>query len=205
MNFLPKSLRILLYRCDDARDANLLYVSSSCCSSSCACHRSRRPSMVRRSAQINSIEIRCGRDFGTSLNRRPLTTSVNHSAGDRSAQLVDFARAKLVVGCSDHDDDAYGKLAFMRASPDSGCYLGWFNARSKQAHNGLRNVGQRDYLGVLLEGPSRIGHYFRPRSATHDATGRNRLKGLCYSRVSRHIAGASSIVHLPPMIVARFT
>jgi hypothetical protein len=40
-------------------------------------------------------------------------------------------------------------------------YLGWFAAPEADADARLRN-----FLGIYLEGPSRVGHYFRPVSAT---------------------------------------
>lgn len=72
---------------------------------------------------------------------------------------------------------ASGKLAFLRAGADSGVYLGWFNARTKAELDRKRESGQREYLGVLIEGPSRIGHYFRPGYATQSGTGRNQDVG----------------------------
>jgi hypothetical protein len=58
---------------------------------------------------------------------------------------------------------ASGKVAFTGAGSDSGIYFGWFDSTSK------RNKTTPDYreqqkniLGIAVEGPSRIGHYFRP-------------------------------------------
>jgi hypothetical protein len=57
---------------------------------------------------------------------------------------------------------ASGTIVFNGAGSDSGVYLGWFNAHSKT--NKLTSdheEAQRNVLAVLIEGPSRIGHYFR--------------------------------------------
>jgi len=67
------------------------------------------------------------------------------------------------------DDEllASGRIAFNGAGSDSGVYLGWFNSASKT--NKIKSdheQPQTDILAVLLEGPSRIGHYFRPAYAT---------------------------------------
>lgn len=65
---------------------------------------------------------------------------------------------------------ALGKLAFTAGGSDSGVYFGWFNGDEK------RNKGpdesrspQKSILGIKVEGPSRVGHYFRP--AYHSARG----------------------------------
>lgn len=52
---------------------------------------------------------------------------------------------------------AHGTVAFVAGSPDSGMYLGWFNSRSVDQKSGLK-----DFVGVRVEGPTRIGHYFAP-------------------------------------------
>src|SRR6185437_5487966 len=61
---------------------------------------------------------------------------------------------------------ARGKLAFPVGSPDSGMYLGWFNSKTVDQKDGLK-----DFLGVRIEGPTRIGHYFAPMLATDDGSG----------------------------------
>jgi hypothetical protein len=57
---------------------------------------------------------------------------------------------------------ASGKIAFNGAGSDSGVYLGWFDSRSK-TNKSLPDLKepQANLLAILLEGPSRIGHYLR--------------------------------------------
>ncbi len=67
---------------------------------------------------------------------------------------------------------ASGRIAFNGAGSDSGVYLGWFNSMSrtnKMASD--HQQPQTNILAVLLEGPSRIGHYFRPAYATGGGSG----------------------------------
>jgi hypothetical protein len=73
------------------------------------------------------------------------------------------------VGPLSLDDElsASGRLALNGAGSDSGVYLGWFNSSSKT--NKVASDHERpqtSFLAVLLEGPSRVGHYFRPAYAT---------------------------------------
>jgi hypothetical protein len=63
--------------------------------------------------------------------------------------------------------EARGKVIMQIGTPDSGMCLGWFNSAANDIprHN-------KDYLGVEIGGPTRIGHYFSPRCATADGTTR---------------------------------
>jgi hypothetical protein len=75
-----------------------------------------------------------------------------------------FAYYADKVGPLTLDDplSANGKIAFRVGAPDSAMCIGWFNSESREADpSDFRNV-----VGVCLEGPSRIGHYFRPTYAT---------------------------------------
>lgn len=73
---------------------------------------------------------------------------------------------------------ASGTIRFTRAGADSGVYLGWFNANAKRTKETPEHVDrQRSYLGILLEGPSRVGHYFRPGYATDSGLGGNAESG----------------------------
>jgi hypothetical protein len=51
---------------------------------------------------------------------------------------------------------ASGKVCFTSAAVDSGLLLGWFNSYT------AIGAPPANFVGVLVEGPSRIGHYFRP-------------------------------------------
>jgi hypothetical protein len=62
---------------------------------------------------------------------------------------------------------ASGKISFHAAGSDSAVYLGWFDSRSK---TNQVTVGQvptpTNMFAILIEGPSRIGHYFRSEYRT---------------------------------------
>ncbi len=55
---------------------------------------------------------------------------------------------------------ASGRIVMRAAGVDSALLLGWFNS--------LTAIGAppANFLGVLIEGPSRVGHYFRPACAS---------------------------------------
>lgn len=82
------------------------------------------------------------------------------------------------VGALSLDDELFasGKIRFKGAGSDSGVYLGWFDSRSK-TNKAVSDHDEppKNFLAVLLEGPSRIGHYFR--GAYRTATGHGELHG----------------------------
>jgi hypothetical protein len=96
----------------------------------------------------------------------------NHASGQRAGELGGLvwrderpAYYGDAVGPFTLNDELFasGKLAFTGAGSDSGVYLGWFDSKSKRAHEESEHKrAQRNLLGVMLEGPSRVGHYFRP-------------------------------------------
>jgi hypothetical protein len=57
---------------------------------------------------------------------------------------------------------ASGKIAFTSAAVDSGVYIGFFNAKAQAEQPAKESDPSRQILGVVIEGPSRVGHYFRP-------------------------------------------
>jgi hypothetical protein len=69
------------------------------------------------------------------------------------------------VGPLSLDDQlvARGKVAFASGAPDSGMLIGWFNSKTVDQKNGLK-----DFVGVRVEGPTRVGHYFAPVVAGSD-------------------------------------
>lgn len=79
------------------------------------------------------------------------------------------------------EDELYasGKLVLTGAGADSGVYIGWFNAASKKKNKKTpdQQEPQQNLLGVLIEGPSRIGHYFGPIYRTADGTGNSDTTG----------------------------
>jgi len=57
---------------------------------------------------------------------------------------------------------ASGRIAFRNAGSDSGIKIGWFDSQSKRTKNTPEHEQpEKNYLGVTIEGPSRVGHYFR--------------------------------------------
>jgi len=69
---------------------------------------------------------------------------------------------------------ASGKIAITRAASDSGMYFGWFNSTlfkgAPRATDAKDEVVPSGLLGVMIEGPSRAGHYFRPIYTTTGGT-----------------------------------
>ncbi|MCC6698523.1 MAG: hypothetical protein IT365_23070 [Candidatus Hydrogenedentes bacterium] len=57
---------------------------------------------------------------------------------------------------------ASGKVSMTAASADSAVLIGWFNKET------FIGAPPAHFLGVLIEGPSRIGHYFRPAFCSSD-------------------------------------
>ena len=67
---------------------------------------------------------------------------------------------------------AAGTLAFTGAGSDSAVYFGWFDSKTKRENNEPEDTRpQRNLLGLLIEGPSRVGHYFRPAYRCGDGEG----------------------------------
>jgi hypothetical protein len=117
--------------------------------------------------------------------RRPLHDfglSPTHFAGGRAAGEIggvvwrdekpayyaaDVGRLSLNDSLS-----ASGKLAFTAAGSDSAVYIGWFDSATKRASTPTKgDLAQKNHLAVLIEGPSRIGHYFRPSYFCADGDG----------------------------------
>jgi hypothetical protein len=78
------------------------------------------------------------------------------------------------VGRLSLDDElhASGKLALTSANSDSGVYFGWFDSASKQHEQAPQSHPQpHNFLAVMIEGPSRAGHYVRPAYRTGTGEG----------------------------------
>jgi len=74
-----------------------------------------------------------------------------------------FYAAKTGTLTLDDELMASGKIVFNGAGSDSAVYLGWFNASAKTNKVVAdHQEPQSNVLAVLLEGPSDVGHYFRP-------------------------------------------
>ena len=68
------------------------------------------------------------------------------------------------VGNLSLDDplEASGKFSLTAAAADSAVLIGWFNSHTPIG------APPPNFLGILVEGPSRVGHYFRPAYGTSD-------------------------------------
>jgi hypothetical protein len=62
--------------------------------------------------------------------------------------------------------EARGKVSMVTAGPDSDMYIGWFNAATVKAGR----IEDRDFVGIHVGGPTRVGHYFIPQLATATAS-----------------------------------
>ncbi len=100
-----------------------------------------------------------GHDFGFS-------ETTKHAGGDAPGELGGdlwrsgkFASYADAVGPLSADDrlEARGRVVLRVGAPDSDVFFGWFNSASPDESGPL--------LGVHIGGPTRVGHYFRPRNA----------------------------------------
>lgn len=67
---------------------------------------------------------------------------------------------------------ASGTLAFRGAGSDSAVWIGWFDSKAKREKaTPEHEQPQPNLLGILIEGPSRVGHYFRPGYRADDGQG----------------------------------
>ncbi len=62
--------------------------------------------------------------------------------------------------------EASGKVVLRVAPPDSGIYLGWFNAGEKE----YAPTQAGNFVGVKVGGPTKVGHYFLPAYAVLKTT-----------------------------------
>lgn len=72
---------------------------------------------------------------------------------------------------------AEGRIALLRACSDSAVYIGWFASSGTHREGPADRDELRDFLGVLLEGPSEAGHYFRASYRTSSGEGRTEPEG----------------------------
>ena len=77
-------------------------------------------------------------------------------ADPRDPELSAFYADQIGHLTMDHALEASGKVAMIRASADSAVLIGWFNAET------YIGAPPSNFVGIMVEGPSRIGHYFRP-------------------------------------------
>jgi len=103
-------------------------------------------------------------------------SSTNHAGGARGEIGGTFWRTEPDAPHDGHYADrigpltledpllASGRVAMTRACADSGMYLGWFNSAT-------RDAVPSNFVGIVIEGPSRVGHYFRVRYGTSQGQG----------------------------------
>ena len=110
---------------------------------------------------FNDNEIRPYHNFGWS--------ETNHAGGalgeiggliwradERKPEQAGYYADQIGHLTMDDTLEASGKVAMLRASADSATLIGWFNS---ETHIG---APPSSFIGIMVEGPSRIGHYFRP-------------------------------------------
>ena len=113
---------------------------------------------------FNDREIRPYHNFGWS--------ETNHAGGTpgeiggliwradpRDPELSAFYADQTGHLSMEHTLEASGKVAMRRASADSAVLIGWFNVDT------YIGAPPSNFVGIMVEGPSRIGHYFRPAYA----------------------------------------
>ena len=116
--------------------------------------------------------VRPNQNFGYSA-----TGNVNKAPGEIGGYMFRHETPSYYadpVGPLTLDDSlhASGKMTFHAAGADSALYIGWFDSASKQNKTTPEyDEPQTNHLGIMLEGPSRIGHYFRPGYSNADGHG----------------------------------
>jgi hypothetical protein len=71
-----------------------------------------------------------------------------------------------------------GTMAFTGAGSDSGVFIGFFNADSKKNKSTpMHAEPEKNVLAIMIEGQSRIGHYFRPAYWTRSGKGKLKESG----------------------------
>jgi hypothetical protein len=83
-----------------------------------------------------------------------------------------YYAAKTELLNLDRELFASGKISLTHATSDSGVFFGWFDSTTKRNKEDPEHQSrQKNYLAILIEGPSRIGHYFRPAYSTSTGSG----------------------------------
>lgn len=133
---------------------------------------------VGNNIQFQDRIIRPYHDFGFSLSKM-----IGEQPGELGGVIFRDERPAYYatpIGLLSLDDPlhASGKIRMDSAAADSGFYIGWFNAAAKR-NKDTPEYEQRstDYLAALIEGPSRIGHYFRAAYSTRDGKGFSDIDG----------------------------
>lgn len=124
-------------------------------------------------ATFRDAAIRPYHDFGYSD-----TAHAGGSVGEigglvwriEEANIGEAAYYAVDVGGLTMDDQLYaaGRVAMTRAGADSAVLIGWFDSRT------FVGAPPASFLGVMVEGPSRVGHYFRPAYSNREGGGQRR-------------------------------
>ena len=77
-------------------------------------------------------------------------------ADERKPEQAGYYADQIGHLTMDNTLEASGKIAMLRASADSAVLIGWFNSET------YIGAPPSNFVGIMVEGPSRIGHYFRP-------------------------------------------
>jgi hypothetical protein len=140
---------------------------------------SKDPQWIGIGNQVEFAEraIRPRHDFGYSR-----TKHAGGSAGEIGGLIWRDEFPSYYGGQTDpltltNELQASGTLAFTGAGSDSAVYFGWFNAQSKTNQPNSYVEPHRNFLGILIEGRSRIGHYFRPGYGTASGAGMTEESG----------------------------
>lgn len=122
-------------------------------------------------AEYRQRVVRPFHDFGFS--------PTNHAGGELGEMGGIFFRDEAPAYYADRigrktlDDELFasGKIVMRSAGADSGVMLGWFDGdRKRKKYTPQHQQPQTDLLGVVIEGPSRVGHYFRAAYSTSHGT-----------------------------------
>ncbi len=89
---------------------------------------------------------------------------------------------------------ASGKIVLSSAGADSAVNFGWFGVSQKEnKRKPEHEAAQTDWLGIMIEGPSRVGHYFRAAYSTK--TGERHAPTGEGTRVERPVIRPSTTTH----------
>lgn len=117
-------------------------------------------------AQFEDWEVTGYHNFGYSPESQFAGGAKAGEAGGGLWRSGDFGYYADRVGPLNLDQplEARGKVRIVTVGPDSDMNIGWFSSEAVQ--NPKEEVDQRNFLGIHVGGPTRIGHYFIPVAAS---------------------------------------
>ena len=112
-------------------------------------------------------EVTGAHDFGFSADTKHAGGAPGEVGGSfwRSGSAAYYADRIGQFGL-DQRLEARGKVKLVTAGPDSDMSLGWFNSATTETED----ADQKNFVGIHVGGPTRVGHYFIPRVATATGT-----------------------------------